>query len=859
MSETPKRRRGDRRDAVLLRETDALHFIMGIIYPHRADNEAYIAERIDLEPIKAYLAKKNVEGIEFKYTFFHVIVAALVKTITLRPKLNRFYANENYYQRNKVTAGFIIKKEFSDGSEEAVALLDAAPTDTVDTVHEEIRRRVYATRHEQKLNTTDNSMDILNKLPRFLSKAAIRFIRWLDRHGWCPDVLIGDDPNYASVFLSNLGSIRLRSGYHHLTNWGTCSFFCVIGEKKWTPLYDQKGLVAMRETVDLGFTVDERIADGYYYSTSCHLNRRSIMTEITAKTPWAGHTGDVPLHLDYFDGSMFEALELVATKYPRNIAFDFMGKATTYPQMIEEIKKCARSLKTIGVRAGDKVTIAMPNCPQAIYMFYAVNLVGGIANMIHPLSAEKEIEFYLNESESVTAITLDQFYNKFESIRQNTKVVNIIIASVKDELSKPVRAGYMLTEGRKIAKIPKDAPVIRWKEFMNMGKACFWNYSVKRTGDDPAVILYSGGTTGTTKGIVLTNRNFNALGQQVIAANPMFNPGDKMLAAMPLFHGFGLGVCIHTMLSQGGRCILVPRFTAKSYAKLITKYHCNFIAGVPTLYEALLRLPSMENADLSSLKGVFSGGDSLSIELKKKLDKFLYAHGAPVQVREGYGTTETVTACCLTPPHMFKEGSIGVPFPDTYIKIVEPGTDQEVPYRTEGEILLAGPTVMKEYMKHPDETAQTLRRHADGLTWVYTGDLGTMDSEGFVYFLGRVKRMIVSSGYNVYPGQIENILDANEMVQMSCVIGIPDAYRMQKVKAFVKLAAGIPANDATRQALMSYCSKHIAKYAMPCDIEFRDELPKTLVGKVAYRVLEEEEQAKHAAEAPAAPAEEGKK
>ena len=271
MSDTPKRRWGDRRDATLLRETDALHFIMGIIYPHRADNEAYIAERIDLEPIKAYLEKKNVEGIEFKYTFFHVIVAALVKTITLRPRLNRFYANENYYQRNKVTAGFIIKKEFSDGSEEAVALLDAAPTDTVDTIHEEIRRCVHATRHEQKMNTTDNSMDILNKLPRFLSKAVVRFIRWLDRHGWCPDVLIGDDPNYASVFLSNLGSIRLRSGYHHLTNWGTCSFFCVIGEKKWTPLYDQTGLVAMRETVDLGFTVDERIADGYYYSKSIQL------------------------------------------------------------------------------------------------------------------------------------------------------------------------------------------------------------------------------------------------------------------------------------------------------------------------------------------------------------------------------------------------------------------------------------------------------------------------------------------------------------------------------------------------------------------------------------------------------------
>ena len=266
-----EKRLGDRRDATLLRNTDAMHFIMGIIYPHRADNEAYIAERVNLEPIKAYLAGKNVEGIPFKYTFFHVILTALVKTVTLRPKLNRFYANENYYQRNKVTAGFVIKKEFSDGSEEAVALLEAKPDATIDTIHQEIYQRVHATRNEQKMNTTDNSMDILNKLPRFLSKAVIRFIRWLDRHGWCPDVLIGDDPNYSSVFLSNLGSIKLRSGYHHLTNWGTCSLFCVIGEKKWTPLYDTHGLVEMRETVDLGLTVDERIADGYYYSKSIRL------------------------------------------------------------------------------------------------------------------------------------------------------------------------------------------------------------------------------------------------------------------------------------------------------------------------------------------------------------------------------------------------------------------------------------------------------------------------------------------------------------------------------------------------------------------------------------------------------------
>ena len=572
------------------------------------------------------------------------------------------------------------------------------------------------------------------------------------------------------------------------------------------------------------------------------------MSTITAKTPWKENLGGVPMHLDYFEGSMFEALEKIAQQYPNYIAFDFMGKSTTYKKLVRDVETCAKALKTIGVREGDKVTIAMPNCPQSICLFYAVNLVGGVANMIHPLSAEKEIEFYLNESGSVTAITLDQFYHKFEAIRKNTKVVNIIIASIRDALAQPIKAGYMLTEGRKIKKIPADAPVIRWQEFMRLSRCCFYNYKVPRAADDPAVILYSGGTTGTTKGIVLTNRSFNALGQQVIAANPMFRPGDKMLAAMPIFHGFGLGVCIHTMLTQGGRCILVPRFTPKSYARDLVKKRCNFVAGVPTLYEALLRLKDMEGADLSCLKGVFSGGDSLSVELKKKLDKFLYDHKASVQVREGYGTTETVTACCLTPPHMFKEGSIGVPFPDTYIKIVEPDTDREVPYGQEGEILLAGPTVMKEYMHHPAETAQTLRTHDDGLTWVYTGDLGVMDEQGFVYFKGRAKRMIITSGYNVYPAQIENILDAHEFVQMSCVIGVPDSYRMQRVKAFVKLAEGVEKTEETKQAILDHCRKHVAKYAMPSDVEFRDEMPKTLVGKVAYRVLEEEELAKEKAE-----------
>ena len=569
------------------------------------------------------------------------------------------------------------------------------------------------------------------------------------------------------------------------------------------------------------------------------------MSEITAKTPWKDHLGDVPFTLDYFEGTMYEKVEAIAKKYPNYIAFDFMGKSTTYKEFTKSVELCAKSLSMLGIRENDKVTIAMPNCPQAICMFYAVNQIGAISNMVHPLSSEKELEFYINESESATVVTLDQFYHKFEAIRANTCAKNIIIARIKDALSQPLRWGYMLTEGRKIEKIPDDAPVIFWEDFLKFGKTRFFDIKVKRKSDDPATILYSGGTTGTTKGILLTNKNFNALSQQIIATNPMFRPGDKMLSAMPLFHGFGLGVCIHSMLSEGGRCILVPRFTPESYAKLITKYRCNFIAGVPTLYEALLRLPKFDKADLSSLKGVFSGGDSLSIELKKKLDKFLYDHKAVIQVREGYGTTETVTACCLTPSHMHKEGSIGLPFPDTYIKIVKPDTDKEVPYGEEGEILLAGPTVMKEYIKHPEETSQTLRKHKDGLTWVYTGDLGVMDDEGFVFFKGRSKRMIITSGYNVYPAQLENIIDACDIVSMSCVIGVPDPYRMQKVKAFIVLKNGVPANEQSKDLIKAYCEKHIAKYAMPREFEFRTELPKTLVGKVAYRKLEEEEAGKH--------------
>lgn len=569
----------------------------------------------------------------------------------------------------------------------------------------------------------------------------------------------------------------------------------------------------------------------------------------TVKYPWINSKDpEVPFTLEYSARTISGRVEEIVRRYPDYKAYEFMGKETTYTEMWAKINACARSLKAIGVRENDRVMICMPNCPQAVNMFYAINMVGAVAVMVHPLSAESEIAFYLRDSGAVAAITLDQFYPKFEKIMGMVDLQALIITSVADELKPLLAVGYFLTQGRKDMVTRPRSNVIMWKEFLKRGKP-IEIYKIKRKAQDPCAILFSGGTTGVTKGILLSNLNFNALSKQIVATNPIFNPGDSMLAVMPVFHGFGLGVSIHSMLANGGRCILIPRFNAKSYAEMLGKYKPNFIAGVPSLYEALLRNTTLEGLDLSCLKGVFSGGDSLSPELKKRFDAFLTEHGATITIREGFGTTECVTASCLTPIHNQREKSIGIPFPDTYYKIVKPGTEDEVPYGDEGEICLAGPTVMMEYVNQPEETANTRRIHADGLTWIHTGDLGVMDEDGFVYFRQRIKRMIITNGYNVYPSQMEGILDACEYVQMSCVIGVPDPKKIQKIKAFIVLKPGFVPTEAIKTAIMDYCRSHIAKYALPYDIEFRDDLPKTLVGKVAYRKLEEEEAAKREEEA----------
>ncbi|MBR6549276.1 MAG: acyl--CoA ligase [Clostridia bacterium] len=547
--------------------------------------------------------------------------------------------------------------------------------------------------------------------------------------------------------------------------------------------------------------------------------------------PWLKFYGDMPHSLNYPTDSMVERVFSTAKQYPQYIAYDFMGNQVTYGEFTEEISRVAASFVAMGIKKGDHVTICLPNIPQGIEAFYALNKIGAIPCMVHPLSAPEEISYYLKLANSTVLLTLDIFSKKIATMLQSHhSPCQIIVAKIQDKLPTIKKLFFRFTKQEEIVPLPNS---ITWSDFLkNQAPIPMVNISQ----DDCAVILYSGGTTGTPKGICLSNLNFNALAMQTIAASGCVDiSGTAMLSVMPLFHGFGLGIGIHTALVGGAKCILVPRFTIDSYAKLLKKKKPNFIPGVPTLFAALLQTDKLKNTNLSFLKGVFSGGDSLSPDLKKRVDRFLKEHGSCVNIREGYGTTECVTASCLTPTHYEKEGSIGIPYPDMLYKIVEPSTQTDLPCGKDGEICIAGPTVMLGYLDDPIETEKVIQTHADGVRWLHTGDLGQMDQDGYVYFRQRIKRVIVSNGYNIYPTQIEKVLSEHPKVDACCVVGVKDEYRGQRVRAYVVLNGPVEKDE-----LLAYCRRSVAKYALPKEFIIKKELPKTAVGKVAYRILEEE-------------------
>lgn len=558
------------------------------------------------------------------------------------------------------------------------------------------------------------------------------------------------------------------------------------------------------------------------------------------KTPWLKYYKEgVPVHLNYPKGTMVGYFLEAVARYPENIAIEYYGRTYTYRAFYEMIRDTAKSLKSQGVKEGDTIAICMPNTPEAILMFYAANMVGALVSLIHPLSAEKEIQNYINGSGATFLLSLDLVYDKVHNIVDNTCIKKIVIASAGDSLKTIKKFLYKFKNRGTVPKIELTDDIMTWNEFINYGYDYQGEIACLKGANDPAVILYSGGTSGDPKGILLTNMNFNALALSCHKMIEQSGEGESILAILPIFHGFGLGVCIHTTLGCGMRVVLVPNFNPKDFGKLLHKHKISIVCGVPSLFESLTKT-SMGKNDLSKLKSAISGGDFMSKDLKNKVDTYFREHGSNAEIRVGYGLTEASAAICVTPTGEYRESSIGVPFPDTYIKVVRVGTHDEVPYGEDGEICISGPTVMMGYLNNLEETIQTLQIHEDGRTWLHTGDVGSMDKDGFVYFKQRVKRIIISNGYNLYPSYIETIINSHPDVFTSTVIGIPHPKKVQVAKAYIVLKDGVKPSKDVEKSIRLHCEKNLARYSLPAVYEFRESLPKTLVGKVAYKELEKE-------------------
>lgn len=551
----------------------------------------------------------------------------------------------------------------------------------------------------------------------------------------------------------------------------------------------------------------------------------------------------IPKSIDYPDCSMVDMVIQSAEKWPDNTAYVYYGHKVTYKNFVKKIEKTARALKNYGVKEGDRVTICMPNTPEGITMVYAVNMVGAICNMVHPLSSEKELEYYIKVADSKYVLVIDAVFDKIYRLRDTAQLERIIVVRPSDGLGFLKKKLYNTLHIKRVRLPSNDSRVVLWEDFIANSYFYQGNYHEERGGEDPAVIMYSGGTTGAPKAVLLSNLNINAESICDATMIRQVTPGATVLSILPLFHCFGLGVCIHTPLCKGMGCILIPAFSHRQFADIIKKNSPSFIVGVPTLFEALVNT-KLKSDDLESVKAVICGGDALNQTLRDKVNAFLKNHGSDAKIRVGYGLTEGSGAVCLSPENTFSDGIIGVPFPDTDFKIVKNNTHKELPAGEEGEICISGPLVMMGYLDNDAETAQVIRVHDDGKVWLHTGDIGYLGEDGLIYFAQRLKRIIVSSGYNIYPTHIESIINSHEAVLTSTVIGIDHHYKGQVPKAFIVLKPGYRAGKKIEREIRELLERNIPIYALPVAYEFRDKLPHTKIGKVAFRDLEKEEKDK---------------
>ncbi|MGG0449994.1 AMP-binding protein [Priestia megaterium] len=561
-----------------------------------------------------------------------------------------------------------------------------------------------------------------------------------------------------------------------------------------------------------------------------------MRVESTEKIWLSQYPDEIPDRLHYEQKNLAQLFEEAVQKDPKKSAIYFLGKKMTFSQLHQDSLKLSSYLIELGLKRGDRVAIMLPNCPQAVISFYAVLLAGGVVVQTNPLYTERELEYQLNDSEATMIIALDLLYPRVVKMKALTKIKHVVITSIQDYLPFPKNIIYPFIQ-RKQQKISVDVSHTEtthlFKRIINESSPAVYN-AEGISDEDIAILQYTGGTTGFPKGVMLTHKNLVA--NATMCSHWLYRCShgeEKVLGIIPFFHVYGLTTVLVLSVLQNYEMVLLPKFDAKTTLKTIHKQQPTLFPGAPTIYIALLNHPDLAKYNLSSIDSCMSGSAPLPVEVQEQFEKLTGG-----KLVEGYGLTETSPVTHAN--FLWKEripGSIGVPWPDTDAKILSFETGKEAAVSEVGEIAVKGPQVMKGYWKQPEETEAVMR---DG--WLLTGDVGYMDDKGYFYVVDRKKDIIIAGGYNIYPREVEEVLYEHEKIQEAVVVGVPDPYRGETVKAYIVLKNGV---RCTEEELNEFSRKYLAAYKVPRLYEFRNELPKTAVGKILRRALIDEENEKH--------------
>ena len=560
----------------------------------------------------------------------------------------------------------------------------------------------------------------------------------------------------------------------------------------------------------------------------------------SVEKPWLKYYSKEAVEQPLPECTIYEYMLQNNAAYPNDIAINYLGHKILYKELFDRIDQTAAAFAAIGVKPEEIVTVALPSIPEAVYVIYALNKIGAVANMIHPLAGEIEILNYLNETESRVAILFSGTYQIIKNSIKNTKVTHAIVITARESLPLGKKQIFAITSKR--LKLT-GSMFYSWESFIFLGHGVSVP-TINRDSSKMAIISHTGGTTGEPKGVMCSDYNINAVIWQVGAALP-HRRQEKILVVLPPFINYSLVNSMLEPLALGIQVIMLPEFKVDKFDKIIMRYHPNHINSIPLYWEALLENPNIRKIDLSCLKYIYYGGEGMNPELEKEVSNLLVSGGAQLPLCKGFGETELISSATLSFGENNILGSVGVPLVKVECKIVKEGTQEEVQCGQEGEICFSGPTLMMGYYNNQKATDEIIKRSADGARWMHTGDLGYINNDGVVFVTGRIKRILMTKGKDrqatkIFPDRIEKALYCHPAVDLCCVIGIPDKQRINYPKAFVVLKKGFEESEQTTNSIIESCKTKLPEYMIPDEIEYRIELPRTERGKVDYRALEKQ-------------------